>query len=220
MLAAALAGLAGCDAPRATRPPFDYDPTQLTGSVLYRWPTGRTIAIFVDTTAQAAGFDIAAAARTGAALWNGVSYYREFAFSFVADPRAADVIVHYRDAPRIVDVMTCEPPGSGSGKTVLCPNPPRADVLPLLSGGGGHVKVDVYVDPLQTADAVLQAAGLTRTQAFPILIAHELGHVLGIGGHSSDPSDIMNAIPTARRPSARDEATLRYVLGHRADVLL
>jgi hypothetical protein len=116
--------------------------------------------------------------------------------------------------------MNCEPPGSGGGKTVFCATSPTADVLPLLAGGGGHVKVDVYVDPMRISDAVLAGAGLTRADAFPILIAHELGHVLGIGSHSPDATDLMFGLPTVRRPSARDEATLRFVLAQQPDILL
>src|SRR5215208_6389252 len=122
---AAVAGLAACDAPTADERPPGYDPTQLTGGLVYRWPLGRTVAIYADPTAA----------------WESVVFYREFELRLVDDPRAADVIVHHRQAPRLVDVMDCEPPGVGGGKTVFCNEEPEAPVLPLLDGGGGRVKV-------------------------------------------------------------------------------
>ena len=44
------------------------------------------------------------------------------------------------------------------------------------------------------------------------VVAHELGHVVGIGGHSPEPSDLMYAAPTVLVPTERDARTLRTVL--------
>lgn len=62
--------------------------------------------------------------------------------------------------------------------------------------------VTVLIDPGQRAEAV-QATAL-----------HELGHGLGLWGHSSDPADALAAVPAARpvlEPSPRDIATLRWL---------
>ena len=221
--AAAIAAIllaAACDSPSVPTETWAYDPTQLSGGSVFHWEIGRTIAIWTDATSQPAGYDIAAAVRQGAAMWDDTPFYGEFAFRFVDDPHDADVIVRYRQAPRVVDDEDCDAPVATSGRTIFCPEEPEAPVLPLLSDGGGHVKVDIVLDPLYLPDAILAQRGVTRQQAFPILAAHELGHALGIGGHSPNPDDVMNSIPTARRVSADDAMTLRWVLRQAADILL
>ena len=213
------AALASCDAPAAIHEDPAYDPTQLSGGLVYHWALGKTIDLYADATGEPAGFDIQSAVRDGAALWSPFAYYREFAFHLVNDPAAADIIIHYKQAPRIVDVMGCEPPGSGAGLTVFCADQPHAAVLPLLAGGGGHVKMDIYLDPLRVSDAVLAQYHLTRQQAFVTLAAHELGHALGIAAHSDEVTDVMHTLAISP-PSSRDAATLRSVLHRKADVRL
>ena len=219
--------VAACESPSVPTETFAYDPRRLTGGLVYHWPAGRTIAIWVDTTAQGqvnAGadpgeaFDIEQAVREGAAFWDGASHYGEFDFRFTGDPADADVVVRYRQAPRVVDDAACDAPGSGAGETIFCADELVAPVLPLLDGGGGRVKIDVLLDPLWVSDALLATHGLTRERHFVQLAAHELGHVLGIGGHSPDDEDIMYALALAGRVSAGDAATLRWVLRQEADI--
>ena len=224
----AMLALAACESPSVPDETFAYDPRQLTGGLVYHWPAGRTIAIWVDTTAQGAvnagadpgeSFDIVLAAREGARLWDGASHYGEFDFRFADDPADADVVVRYRQAPRVVDDVDCDV-GSGAGETIFCL--PEAGtvipVLPLVDGGGGRVKVDVVLDPLWVSDALLAQHGLTRERHFVQLAAHELGHVLGIGGHSPDAEDLMYSLALAPRVSPGDAATLRWVLREAADI--
>ena len=217
---AAAALLAACDAPTTAAPVTKYDPTAGTGGLVYHWTPGRTIALYVDETAQSDTLDIRAAVRQAVAVWEEVAIFDEYSFRFTNDPRDADVVVHYADAPRIVDVMDCAPSGTGDGLTVFCGDVPEAAVLPLLDGGGGRVKVDVYLDPEGVEAAILSMAGLTRQEYFAVLAAHELGHVLGLGAHSPFDEDIMRPVPLARRPSRGDAETLRWVIGQRPDIRL
>lgn len=49
------------------------------------------------------------------------------------------------------------------------------------------------------------------------VVIHEVGHMLGLEGHSDNVNDIMwpNTETTATKPTTRDLATLRYLYAHR-----
>ena len=217
----ALAVLGACDAPTVPRTQHGYadEPNELSLGFYYRWERGKTIALYVDPTGVPQGFDLASAAREAADRWYGQTFYDEYRFAFVDDPVDADVIIHYKFAPRLVDVGDCDA-GNAVAETTFCVDAPRAPVLPLLDGRGGRVKVDVNVDPLGPSEFTLAQAGQTRAEYLVTLLTHELGHVLGIGSHRGDNSDIMRAIPLVEKPSRDDARTLRYILRQDADILL
>jgi predicted Zn-dependent protease len=62
--------------------------------------------------------------------------------------------------------------------------------------------MDVTVDRSAAADAA----------TFDAIVAHELGHVLGIGAHSPLADDLMFGAPRRPDPSERDARTLRVLL--------
>jgi hypothetical protein len=225
LLASAAAALlvAACDAPTGDReePTFDPRPVAMdaTGQFrpfVYHWPLGATISVFVDPTAAPAGSDLRSAFLDGAAMWTQALYYREATFALVSDPRDADVVVRYGEASRIVGSGSCAPPsGSAVGITFFCADlaAKEFETLPLLgatAGGSaaGHVKMDVAVYRARAADEA----------TFRRLVAHEVGHVLGIGTHSPSAADLMYAFPSVDAPSAGDARTLRYVLHQPADL--
>src|SRR6185503_12365831 len=85
----------------------------------------------------------------------------------------------------------------------------NATPLPLV-GGGGMATVVIRVD-----------RGRTTSQAgYDALVAHEIGHAIGIGAHSNTNTDLMFALPAVVAPSARDIATLRFILGRAPDITL
>lgn len=219
-LALASAMLAGCDAPSVAPDAPGYDATQLTGGQVYRWDRGRTIAIWVDESSGPAGFDLAAATGRAAAQWNALARYGQFSLALTPRSADADVVVRFRFAPPVVDLLDCEPGGTGAGRTAFCTDTSPTRILPFLATGGGHVKVEVYVDPEAATDAQLQTFGITRQEYFQALITHELGHVLGIGGHSGDATDVMNGFPRVTAPSAADARTLDWVWLQTPDLLL
>ena len=202
---------AACSEPAAPRlDPPAYDPTQLSG-VLYRWPTGRTVAIYTDPTAVPAGIDLAGA--TGAAMvaWKNALGGNQFAFRTATSAADADVIVHVSGAPRLVGLAGCaEPPPFAGGVTFFCPAADSALTLPLTSGGQGRVKVDISINPAATSPANPLGA----------LVAHEIGHAVGIGGHSPQALDVMFGSPAVSAPSARDIATLRWVVRQKIELRL
>ncbi|MBX9928837.1 MAG: hypothetical protein K2X99_07980 [Gemmatimonadaceae bacterium] len=188
-------------APPPASPAFD--PTQLTGGVRYRWPSGRTIAVFVDPTAVPSTLDLAGAVTAGTTAWVAALQNRDFTFRIASRADDADVIIHLRDAPALVGAATCSAPSpSGGGVTFICPGTDTALTLPLLTGPRGRVKVDITI-------ATFSSTTNTQLRA---LVTHELGHAVGIGGHSTQPTDVMFAAPTTAQLSDRDIQTLRWLV--------
>jgi len=207
--AAMLIGMAACDAPTVPSEAPAYDHT-LPGELLYHWALGRTIRIYVDTTAS--GAQLSRHVLAGAEEWKSVVYYRELDVAITSTADDADVIVHTDQAPFLVQFpVGCGfPPPFGGGVTFFCANEQETELVrfPLTAGGGGRVKMDVTID---LADA-------TTPTALRSLVTHELGHVFGIGGHSNNPADVMFAAPSATIPTERDARTLRYLLHQPVDL--
>lgn len=204
-LVAAFLILGACTDAAAPRvDPPAYDPTQLTGGVVYRWSTGQTIAVYVDPTAVSAGVDLAGATAAGMAAWKAALGGNQFAFRTATAAADADVVVHVSAAPRLVGLAGCaEPPTFAGGVTFFCPARDSALTLPLVGGpGAGRVKVDIAINPAAT-----NAVNTLRA-----LVTHELGHAVGIGGHSTDALDVMFAQPAVSAPSNRDIRTLRWLV--------
>jgi predicted Zn-dependent protease len=202
---------AACSEPAAPRvDPPAYDPTQLSG-VLYRWPNGRTVAIYIDPTAVPAGTALAGATSAAMVAWKHALGGNQFAFRLATSAADADVIVHVSGTPRLVGLAGCaEPPTFAGGVTFFCPASDSALTLPLASGANGRVKVDISINPAATSAANPLGA----------LVAHELGHAVGIGGHSPQALDVMFGSPAVSTPSARDITTLRWVVRQKIELRL
>jgi hypothetical protein len=204
----ALAIVAACDAPVIAPESPGYDPRLPLNNadVIYHWPLGHTITVYAHTAGAPAGFDLPAAILRANELWNDVLRYREFDVQLVSTPAGADVVFHF-DTDSVVRVTSCAPPASGAaGVTSACPNAAGTalDPIPLIAGGGGQVKFDVQISasPVRIPNATV----------FQRIVAHEFGHVIGIGRHSGNMADLMFGGPSVDLPSAADAQTLRYVL--------
>ncbi|MEJ7810214.1 MAG: hypothetical protein WKG32_07315 [Gemmatimonadaceae bacterium] len=217
LLACALL-LVACDSPTVNGEAPAYDAAFLDGArrVIYHWPLGRTIAIYADATGAPAGRDLRAAIEEGAAAWAAAVYYREFDIQVVNDLAAADVTFHFELSPPPVNLDACPFALLSSAAVTggcLDNGLTRFLAIPFTSGApGSRVKLDVTLstDPLKIPDAAV----------FRSVVAHELGHVLGIGQHSNDATDLMFAGPRAAGPSDRDARTLRWVLHQPAQLRL
>ena len=134
-------------------------------------------------------------------------FYREATLRLVSSPADADVVVRFEQAPpSILYPADCFPPFiQAAGATFFCPTDAfdGLETLPLANGPTpGHVKMEVVV----VASRIADRAQLER------VVAHEIGHVFGIGGHSGDPADLMYPAPEVDAPSAADGRSLRYAL--------
>ncbi|MEY4956652.1 MAG: hypothetical protein RL409_909 [Gemmatimonadota bacterium] len=201
---------AACDHPTVVRPDFAYDPTQLTGGQLYRWSTGARVRVFVEPMA-AGSLELAGAVQRAVVAWNAVPQEREFTLDVVTNRNLADVIVYDRSIPQPVVSGSCPfSPSGAAGYTYFCPLNGRAERLRPLASTGLTTAIVIRVDMTTTATQA----------ALDALVAHEVGHAVGIGGHSPQTTDVMYTRPTVRTPTDRDRNTLRNVLGRAADITL
>jgi len=201
---------AACDHPTVVRPDFAYDPTQLTGGQLYRWSTGARVRVFVEPMA-AGSLELAGAVQRAVVGWNTVPQEREFTLDVVTNRDLADVIVYDRSIPQPVVSGSCPfSPSGAAGYTYFCPLNGRAERLRPLASTGLTTAIVIRVDMTTTATQA----------ALDALVAHEVGHAVGIGGHSPQTTDVMYTRPTVRTPTDRDRNTLRNVLGRAADITL
>ncbi len=202
LLVAALAlGAVACDAP--TIPPrTDAYPFTLQDDSVQRvlhWPLGSVVQVAVAPGSSAAN-TISVGVDAGIAAWNAVALYDEYRLRRVDSVAEADVVVAGSDAPLPVDVSACPPSGAALALTTFCLTTDRArlQVFPAANGGATHVVMVVTVLASSAADATTARE----------LIAHELGHVLGIARHSPNPTDLMATLPLTDRPQAPDIATV------------
>ena len=200
---------AACSTPSVDGVAPSYDPTALTSGVLYHWRVGTDISIHVVPHPGAHEL-LDAAARVSAGRWQAALGYREHTIGFVADPAAAHIVI--RDARSPAPVSTaCGGPGwtDAAATTFFCPLGDTARTLPMVTGSQSRVKVLITID-----------VEATSADALTPVVLHEIGHALGIGGHSPVATDAMFAVPSVITPSARDARTLRYLLHRRPDLTL
>ncbi len=157
------------------------------------------------------GVDLAGAVQRAVSAWNAVPQEREFTLDVVTNRDLADVIVYDRSLPQPVATGSCPfNPSGAAGYTYFCPLNGRAERLRPIASSVLTTAIVIRVDMTTTATQA----------ALDALVAHEVGHAVGIGGHSPQTTDVMYTRPTVRTPTDRDRNTLRNVLGRAADITL
>ena len=210
MLAAII--VAACDAPTVPPEAPGYDPRLAGVDLFYHWPLGHTIAIYAHTSGAPSGYDLPAAIQLANELWGDALRYGEFDVRLVSTPTEADVVFHF-DKDSVVSSATCTAPGTGApGVTYFCVDDAFENIvaLPLLGGGTSRVKFDVRITS--------NLDDIPNEQDFRRIVTHEFGHVIGIGRHSGENSDLMFTAPLVDAPSGADARTLRYLLHQPADL--
>jgi len=206
-LATCAALAAACTSPAEPLEGPAYDFALPIGSgVVYRWASGSTVRVYVDPTGDPARTVLLERAVDGAiAAWSGVLEEADVVVRRVESLVEAEVLVRWADSPLPVATDGCEPKVLGRAATTFCPTADYATLerFPILGAGEdveSAVRMIVTVLPEE-------AVGERRVRQ---LVTHEFGHVLGIGGHSPDPGDLMWDGPLAPdRPTESDLATLR-----------
>lgn len=213
--------LTACDGP--TLPPrasSDVYEFRLQSDKLYvfHWPNGKDIRVFVNPGSDATATALLATAfERGAAQWNGRALFGEYHLSRAATLAEADVVLRLSTDPAPVNTEKC-PPTFSNAVTTFCIEDLSAKTLhlasfhPLPPGDTSATNIKMLVTILASQSAI--AGRLDR------LVVHELGHVLGIGQHSPDPSDLMaSGVPTLTAPGPRDIATVQVLYHTTPDIL-
>lgn len=216
MLAAA--SVSACDAP--TVPGFGPGDVyefrlQTAPPAVMRWPAGATVHVFVASADGVRATVLQDAFSTGAAVWNARALLGEYRLARTSSLADADVVLRWSDEPAPVQTAHCEPEVSRAATTFCLTDtaPFRLRPFPLRAANAGATgRVRMLVTVLGSHSQ--------QPERVQRLVAHELGHVLGIARHSPDARDLMygGEIPRAD-PSGRDAATVQVLYHTRAEVL-
>lgn len=171
---------------RAPRYVFDI------GGDVFHWPGDRLpVRYFADPRGA-----MPSLVREGLTTWEIQFLYGEFRGVLVADSTAADVIVRWQDSvPPDVPPDTAGALGACDGVTTY-----QIDTTSTMEG------------PIHVA--LLLRPGFTTAQIAACvhrLVAHELGHTLGILTHSPAPTDLMFDTPGTQIPTHRDRNTVQVL---------
>jgi hypothetical protein len=217
---ALLLGSTGCEAPtmpgHGLSDVYDFRlPT--TPRLVLRWPQGTTVRVYVAGGTGDRAALLAGAMERGARVWNEQALYGEYRIVRTDDLRQADAVLRWSDVAPPVDTQGCEPDVSLRAVTTFClgdatETPRRLRPFPLLAPHGGEASGVRMIVTIFATQAQLE-------QRLDGLVAHELGHVLGIGQHSVDARDLMHADPAGASLSRRDAASVRVMYHTPADII-
>jgi hypothetical protein len=177
-----------------------YDFRIQPGNKVFSWPSDRRpVQYFAQQIGALPDYVTA-----GLSLWQAAFLYGEFEAHMTGDSAHADVIVLMQGGTPPAAPLTSAPPVNVcDGSTTAT----QADPTHLA----GPIVIRVHwVSGNQPADIANCLARQT---------AHEIGHSLGLFQHSTDPQDLMYAVPSVTQLSARDEASAQ-VLYHTAPTLI
>jgi hypothetical protein len=209
--------LSACDSPvipgRDIADVYAFDlPTQ--PPAVLRWPAGATVRVFIapgrDEANTAALRD---AFEAGASAWNEAAVFAEYRLAASSRIEDADAVLVWSDVLPPVETEQCRP-SITQAVTTFCID------------GFGTDSVQLRVFPLRAPQSGASRAKMLITVlasefgSVDRLVAHELGHVLGIARHSNDSRDLMwRTDPPVSRPTRRDAATVQVLYHTRADIV-
>jgi hypothetical protein len=157
---------------------------------VFRWPADRLpVRYFADTRGP-----MAALVARALGVWEEQFLYGEFTGVLVSDSASADVIVRWGGTvPSDVPPDTGAPVTSCSGVTMLA-----------IDSASNSIEDQIIV----TANNLLVPVSAGQMIAcYRRVIAHEVGHSLGLFQHSAQLDDLMAGQPLVERPGRRDRVT-------------
>lgn len=147
------------------------------------------------------------AARQGINQWKQFEPEGLFSYQFTDDPQDADIYFFWTD--HFVNKLGLGLFASDiRGYTAKYLLPYHPVMQALKAGEIGKIQFKPVVVILRTTDARGNPMSLNKINA---AAAHEMGHVLGIDGHSTNPGDLMSIYYGHGIISPNDAATIRYL---------
>lgn len=213
LLAAAMV-LWGCDAATVPERPrsdvYDFHLFTTRAEVL-RWPVGSVVRVLVVSDVDEARMKILSDAVNHAIdVWNNAVLYGEVVLQRKSSLRDADVVVQYSEAQSPLDFTGCQPGGALAFTTFcLAADGKHLRAFPINAGGDSRVKFVVTVRTTSATDPL-------RVRR---LVAHEMGHVLGLAQHSPNPAHLMyGSTLSTDEPQLADRATLQVLYHTDVDI--
>lgn len=192
-LLVSLALLAACDVPTVPARAAAYAFDDGTGEV-FHWPaTHLPVRFYADTRGP-----MPTLVTRSIKVWEATFLYGEFRGVVTTDSTMADVVVRWSGT-----VPADVPPDSGPPITA-CNGLTRFIVDSATHGLDSAVVITAQRLAVTATDAQVIAC-------FRRVIAHEVGHSLGLLQHSPDPGDLMAPQPLVDRASQRDRATVEVL---------
>jgi len=189
----AVVTLSGCETAAAPerRAAYDFD-LQGTGQV-FHWTADRLpVRYWISPDAGV----VADFAREGIQRWSNQFLYGEFRGVVVEDSTQADVLVRVRPSTPPDGTPTNDPPELGA-----CDGVTSNEVFDGRLTGPFRVQInwDVRYGDVDVVNCLERVA------------VHEIGHTIGIFGHSPNEFDLMNPTPRVGTPSDADRATVEVL---------
>ena len=194
--AVALLGTTACETPTVPRRDTAYN--FVFGGfgvpIIYRWEDGARIGVYVVPTSDPARAGLLEDAFAQAArAWNDAVLFGEFEL-VRTDLEEADVILAWANETLPVNTSGCPPAPGGLAWTTFCLD---SAFTPAEIAGSSQPVRAVYGYPLTEGEhagdgvhMIVQVLyNASNTEPVAGLVAHEFGHVLGIGRHPCDYAD-------------------------------
>ena len=167
-----------------------------TGMV-FHWPASyNPVRVYAEPTGV-----LPANVANAAAVWSGAFRCRELSLTQTTDSTRADIIV--RNPPNLPALRLPGVRSLGVDSTNAC-----TGVTQFVADSDSTALVGPmrsYVSPFPgVADSLVQSC-------YHFVVAHELGHALGILAHSPDPNDLMYSSPSRLYLTADDRYTIQLL---------
>jgi len=192
LLAGALAGCQEPDVPERTQP---YEFRLSPADPVFRWPVGVPVRFWAEPSGALPEY-----VTTGMLSWANQFLYGEFYGELASDSLSADVLVSYQGGAPPDAPLTDDPPVQVCTGVTTIPTTQRDE--------DGRLR---YTEPIRISVRWFSADPSDIANCLQRVVAHEMGHALGIFSHSPTATDLMALPVVVREPSRADRSTVQLL---------